>query len=143
MKYGKKGKIFARKIGKYKTRKYGHEFHSSRKTPGAFRMKAPPTRNTPPRCRPQVPPTKTIPTWQTIEAQPRMAAFDPSAARGLHNTKKSCAHIPASAASRLTSRPPQNDGSCAGQPGDFPVGDSCGSETKQSQFAHTQSPQKA
>ena len=56
---------------------------------------------------------------------------------------KSCAHIPASAASRLTSRPPQKDGSCAGQPGDFPVGDSCGSEPNKSQFAHTQSPQKS
>ena len=120
-------------------------FHlkSVRSTPGALPMKAPPTRNTTPRCRPQVPPPKTIPTWQTTEAQPRKAAFGPSAANGLHNTKKSCAHIPTSAASILTSRPPQNDGSCAGQPGDFPVGDSCGSEPKQSQFADTKSPTKS
>ena len=65
-------------------------FHlkSARSTPGALPMKAPPTRNTPPRCRPQVPTPKTIPTWQTTEAQPRKAAFGPSAANGLHNTKK-------------------------------------------------------
>jgi len=88
---GKKNLIFARKIGKYKTRKNGHEFHSSlfaRSTLGAFRMKAPPTRNTTPRCRPQVLPPKTVPTWHTIEAQPRKAAFDPSAAHGLQTRKK-------------------------------------------------------
>jgi hypothetical protein len=99
-----------------------------------------PTRNTPPRCRPQVPPPKTIPTWQTTEAQPRKAAFGPSAARGLEIPKKSRAHIPVSAASILTSRPPQNDGSCARQPGDFPVGDSCGSEPNKRQFAQTKLP---
>jgi len=119
-------------------------FHlkSARSTPGGFRMKAPPTRNTPPRCRPQELTPKTIPTWQTTEAQPRKAAFGPSAANGLHNTKKSCAHIPMSAASILTSRPPQNNGSCAGQPGDFPLSDSCGSEPNKRQLAKTKSPTK-
>ena len=119
-------------------------FHlkSARSTPGAFRMNAPPTRNTSPRCRPQVLPPKTIPTWQTTEAQPRKAAFGPSAACGHENTEKGCAHIPTSAASILTSRPPQNDGSCAGQPGYFPVGDSCGSEPNKRQFAQTKSPTK-
>ena len=117
-------------------------FHlkSARSTPGAFRMNAPPTRNTSPRCRPHVLPPKTIPTWQTTEAQPRKAAFGPSAARGLEIPKKSRAHIPVSAASILTSRPPQNDGSCARQRGDFPVGDSCGSEPNKRQFAQTKSP---
>ena len=118
----------------------GFHLKSVRSTPGALPMKAPPTRNTPPRCRPQELPPKTIPTWQTIEAQPRKAAFGPSAACGHENTEKGRAHIPTSAASILTSRPPQNDGSCAGQPGDFPVGDSCGSEPNKRQFAQTKSP---
>ena len=119
-------------------------FHlkSVRSTPGALPMNAPSTRNTPPRCRPQVPPPKTIPTWQTTEAQPRKAAFGPSAARGLEIPKKGRAHIPVSAASILTSRPPQNDGSCARQPGDFPVSDSCGSEPNKRQLAKTKSPTK-
>ena len=78
-----------------------------------------------------------------MKPSPGRRPSTPRLRKDIKHTPKSCAHIPASAASRLTSRPPQKDGSCAGQSGDFPVGDSCGSEPNQSQFAHTQSPKKS